>query len=75
MNDLLGARECPRFGKMVRSCKFEPRYDEGVPTAAQPTSYHGPAGGVARMLEASKPRTYVRDVCVRCGKTIERQKP
>lgn len=67
--DLLGARECPRFGKWL-GCKFEPRYDLGVPSQA--LEFSGSAAGIIMLADALKPKTYVRDVCVRCGKVIAR---
>jgi len=64
MND-----RCPNswFG----SHKFEPRYD------LSPANFSGlvgqfnasPAG-----MEKMRTKTYVRDVCTKCGKTIEREK-
>jgi hypothetical protein len=63
--------DCPRFGKLFGGCKFGPRYDLGA-AGGLDGDYRGPAGGVALILEASKPKTYLRDVCERCGKVIER---
>jgi len=33
----------------------------------------GSSDTVVRFLEATKPKTYVCDVCVTCGSTIERE--
>jgi len=63
--------DCPRFGKLFGGCRFEPRYDVGSP--ALNGDFNGAAGAVVMALEASKPSTYVRDVCVTCGKTVERK--
>lgn len=50
--------------------KFEPRYDEKMPEGMTEVSAIG--FGVINRLKDKK---YVRDVCVRCGETIERSKP
>lgn len=63
--------DCPRFNKWIRGCKFEARYDEGAPAVNDATGF---SDGVVRVIRASKSVTYVRDVCVRCGRTIERPK-
>lgn len=64
---------CSRFGKLIGGCKFAPRYDLSRP--ALDGDFKGTAGGIVSALEASKAKTYVRDVCERCGKTIERANP
>lgn len=61
--------DCPRTGKLFGACKFSPRFDVGSPTD---TNWSGAAVAVFSAIEASKPKTYVRDVCERCGKTVER---
>lgn len=61
--------DCPRAGWLFGACKFSPRYDIGAPAD---TGYSGAAAGVICVIEASKPKTYVRDVCERCGKAVER---
>jgi hypothetical protein len=64
------AEICPNglFG----SHKFEARYDLG-PTDLSPfQSIRGLFA--ARFAEAMRSKTYVRDVCVKCGMTIERVK-
>jgi hypothetical protein len=61
--------DCPRFGKLFGGCSFSPRFDTGAPTA---TDLKGDAVAVYAVIEHSKPRTYVRDVCERCGRTVER---
>lgn len=52
--------------------QFEPRYDKG---AADIDHDKIVASANERTLEALRPLTYVRDVCVRCGATVERQIP
>lgn len=67
---------CPREGKWFGGCRFEGRYD------TQPTRKIGGdelfwSGGwetQARLVQSQRKMTYVRDVCVRCGKTVERNK-
>jgi hypothetical protein len=62
------SERCPNswFG----SHRFEPRYDK------EPSNAMGVGSIKARdmeMLDAMvTKKTYVRDICVRCGKTIER---
>lgn len=63
------AEICPRAGRLF-GCKFEGRFDLSVPTAMEIKG--GTMAGQIAFLEASKAETYVRDVCVRCGKVIER---
>lgn len=62
---------CPIGWK--RRHEFEPRYDKSAANVAGFTKFHG--YGVDEMLEKLRTKTYVRDVCVHCGKTIERSKP
>lgn len=62
--------ECARAGKWIGGCRFEPRYDVGNPDLSRfrnITGYDLPA-----VLNASKPKTYVHDVCARCGKVAHR---
>jgi hypothetical protein len=63
--------DCPRARNLFGGCKFSPRYDISAP-ASWVGDYQGPAAGLVLVAEASKAQTYVRDVCERCGKTIER---
>ncbi len=62
--------DCPRLGKLFGGCKFSPRYDVGAPSD---TNWSGAAGATILVLEACKPKTYVRDMCETCGKTVERK--
>lgn len=62
------AEERTLFGKP--RCRFEPRYDLG-PVEAPGMKYNGM--DLAMVLDALRSKTYVRDVCVRCGRTIERE--
>lgn len=52
--------------------KFEARYDLDPPPGMKLNGAASEEGAV-RILEAATKRTYVRDVCVRCGMTIERK--
>ncbi len=52
-----------------RACKFRPRYDEGAGSLPDADSYMN--YNAVQLIEASKTKIYVRDVCERCGKTIE----
>lgn len=61
---------CARIGRVFGGCRFEARYDYGAPTILKTAAPI--VDSVCDQIEASKPRTYVRDVCVSCGKTIER---
>jgi hypothetical protein len=58
---------CPREGRRIGGCRFEARYDFGQPMLGNYTGERS-----LEMMEVSKARTYVRDVCVRCGKAVER---
>lgn len=64
---------CPRRDRWIRGCRFEPRYDIGKTSCD--LNLEGNGRMVQKVIEATKPVTYVRDVCVTCGRTIERAKP
>lgn len=64
--------DCPRAGKLF-GCKFRGRYsvNEGyVPEVHHMVFSYGP-----QPKPIPRKTVYVRDVCERCGKTIERQEP
>lgn len=61
--------DCPRFNKWIGGCKFEPRYSLGASTW-KPEHYIGTQA--AQHEEAHRTKTYECDVCVRCGKRVER---
>ena len=63
--------DCPRFGKLFRGCKFEARHDKGPVEMDRGMELKGDGGGL--VLERFRRITYVRDVCIRCGKTVERK--
>jgi hypothetical protein len=57
----------------AKPCRFEPRYDKSPADLSRFQNLNG--YGVPEVLETMRAKTYVRDVCVNCGKTIERSKP
>lgn len=65
------AVECPRRGKLFRGCRFEGRYDSRPGMNIHHHAWDDPIG----LLRNSRISTYVRDVCVTCGRTIERSSP
>jgi hypothetical protein len=69
------SEECKRVGRWIGGCKFEARHDE-EPAYSLADLFDGcrATSEVARSLIAGNmKRAYVRDVCVRCGKTVERE--
>jgi len=64
---------CPREGRWIGGCKFEPRYDLGQADFSAFTSLKG--HDVVELADKLRKKTYVKDVCVRCGKTVERSRP
>jgi len=60
--------ECARKDWLFRGCDFRPRYDER-PRDANIKGKFFSAGEFREMITL---KVYVRDVCTRCGKTIER---
>lgn len=52
--------------------KFEARFETG-PGTMKTEGFHGTPAAFERMMEAMRGKIYVRDVCIRCGETIERQ--
>ena len=68
-----GSVDCPHQGRWFGGCRFEARYDRVGRCERFDGALEG-RGVVTGYFEARRPRkTYVRDVCVRCGQTIERQ--
>lgn len=53
-------------------CRFEPRYDLSAADTPGVESIRGGVATVQAWLDGYRAKTYVRDVCVKCGKTIER---
>lgn len=65
--------DCPRLGKWFRSCRFEARYSDGRGAISKEAIAEAWPSDLANIYRATKPRTYVRDVCVTCGRTVEKQ--
>lgn len=61
---------CPQRGKWLGGCRFEPRFDLG---AAQIGKFNYEGSDAVDAIEKFRAKTYVRDVCVTCGRTKERQ--
>ena len=79
--------ECPRAGEtgwfgtpLSRPCKFAARYSSGAPDPAAIKEMRSLSSGAfldeddVAALEALAPRTYVYDICVRCGVTVGQAK-
>lgn len=71
--------DCPRFGKWIGGCRFRARYDNGAAmpspeqlSAATDGAFTCDIPEIVGLLK-SQQATYVRDICVRCGKTVERK--
>lgn len=64
--------DCPRFGKLIGGCKFSPRYDTVSATEQDP--FWATAIGLAPTKPTPARKTYLGDVCERCGKTLFRRK-
>jgi hypothetical protein len=63
--------KCPNAGTWSGRHDFQPRYDR-VPPADIP-QIKGSGSVALEALELLCKRTYVRDICTRCGKAIERK--
>jgi hypothetical protein len=50
--------------------QFQPRYDLGPANLSGFESIKG--NGAGQFMEKLRQQTYVRDVCVKCGQTVER---
>jgi len=62
---------CPRFWKLIGGCHFEARYDLSAARQFE-GSVESSASAILSAMDRMRAKTYVRDVCTRCGKTIER---
>jgi hypothetical protein len=60
---------CTRRGKWIRGFRYEARYDEAAGNSGHT---EGDRAFTIAVIQAAKVRTYVRDVCRTCGRTIER---
>ena len=63
--------ECPQFGAVFGGCRFEARYDK----AALDLTKIGRAQASADQIKAMCAKTYVHDICIRCGRVVERSTP
>jgi hypothetical protein len=67
--------QCRREGWWIGGCKFEARYDEqpdqSVSEVVREIS-RASNEAVSAIMASNTKHIYVRDVCVRCGETIER---
>lgn len=52
----------------MKRCHFEARYSYGPP--AQFTAESIGPHALERMMEASKTKTYIHDICTACGKIV-----
>ena len=63
--------------KLFKRCvdgvhRFEARYDKGPADMSGWKSFSGSGSIVRQLAEKHRTVTYVCDICVRCGKIIER---
>lgn len=64
---------CSRFGKWIKGCQFEPRYDLAPPPVTDALfKVDTTVGGMRAVIEALIAKTYVHDICIRCGKIVRR---
>jgi hypothetical protein len=60
---------CPLLGRWIGGCRFEPRYQPAVTISdvvGCPKGATSVEGTIS--VEMLRPRTYLYDVCIRCGK-------
>lgn len=63
--------DCPRLGKLIGGCKFVARYS--LPAYQPPGEVQTTADAFIRAVEVMRPRVYEGDVCVRCGRRVEKK--
>lgn len=51
--------------------RYEARYDSGVPTLKNVRGAYE-ADQITQIIEASRVKTYVYDICTRCGHILKR---
>lgn len=61
------SNECNGLTGLIFGHKYQPRYNKGTPTMTKVQLMDQDVAGAIRAIEASKPTTYVHDVCARCG--------
>ena len=64
------SEQCSRLGALFGGCRFEARYDLGPADISGFESIKG--NGASSFLEKLRTKTYRGDVCVRCGKTVNK---
>lgn len=67
--------DCERktiFGRPA--CRFEGRFDLSAADISGLGKFKVGPQAVETFMNAMRTETYVRDVCIKCGKTIERSK-
>lgn len=75
--DAVSTNTCPRAGRWFGGCRWEARYDHHPPDADLTMALPSLQRSVfldndIEALELLRSKTYIRDVCTRCGRTIER---
>jgi hypothetical protein len=66
-----GENDCPRIGRLFGGCRFSPRYD--IVGATEP--FVEMITATMAQYRTQQPRkTYICDVCERCGKALFRRK-
>lgn len=64
---------CDLRGRMFGGCRFEARYDTRPPEIESIEGLRGGPAAVEAFLRGLTAKTYVHDVCVRCGATVKRE--
>lgn len=63
---------CAQTGRVIGDCEFEPRYDFGGSKAELTNINPEYLEQYSELADKYRTQTYVRDICVRCGRTSER---
>ena len=67
-------QECPNSGRFF-GCRFEARYDTAAADGEAVVNVIREVGtddDMEAAFDALRSRAYVRDICVRCGRAVER---
>lgn len=67
--------ECRGLFGRIFGHKYQPRYTTGMSALTDIKSASGCPDDWIDFIEASKPSTYIYDVCVRCGTTTNEAQP
>ena len=65
--------ECKRVGWRLFGCKFSGRYDTQEPADSDMHLFHSGQAAIEAIRAGIRKRVYVRDVCERCGRVVERK--